>query len=331
MEIALHLRTPDQKQALSNTSAGSVTLSPAGSSLTALFFNEDSLGKENWERKIQSFDRIYVGDEFCSNRLPMLTEMEQFSDFAEEKNLSITLLTPVLTDDGIEKCSPLFEYLKERHPMAEVVVNDLGVLFYVRKNYPLFRLAAGRLFNKGFKDPRLSDTNEAYSIPSAGSVTFSGEAKELLSDCTFDHAEFQEKIAALSVIRLERDLMPYSGGIAFGSNFGQTEPAESRDFGLKTSVYFPFGYVTTGRICWTASFRQPPEKRFVPPGQCSRPCDTLTMKLENKRFSFPMIQNGNTIFYLYSQDMLNSLMKKAEHENLRLVWQGLVFGNREIA
>lgn len=258
--------------------------------------------EEDWpgiSGSLMMFQRIYIGDEFCSNRLPSLTEMKHFSQFAQERNLGITLLTPVLTDDGIEKCSPLFDYLKKRHSEAEVVVNDLGVLFYLKREYPQFYLSAGRLFNKGVKDPRLPDSREA---------------KELLSDSTFDQPCFQEKMAELSVTRLERDIMPYSNGI------GKTP-----DFGLKTSVYFPFGYVTTGRICWTASFRQPSEQRFVPPGVCSMPCNTMTLKLEDRRFYLPVIQNGNTLFYVYTRAMLSSLMEEAEHKDLRLVWQGAAF------
>jgi hypothetical protein len=295
MELAVHLRNFDHEGDL-----------PRVSNHLMRFYDQDFLGKENWEKKCQSFNRIYVGDEFCSNRMPSLAEMKRFSCFAEEKNLNITLLTPVLTDDGIEKCSPLFEYLKRKYPDMEIVVNDLGVLFYLKRNYPLFRLSAGRVFNKGFKDPRLSE-NEASSF-------ISEEADELLNYSTFDHPDFQKKMAELSVIRLERDLLPY------GDDIGELSGS-----GLNTSVYFPFGYVTTGRVCWMASFRQKPGKRFVIPVKCSRPCNEMTLKLKHKNFSFPLIQNGNTIFYLYSPSMLRCLMKRADEENLRLVYQGVIF------
>ncbi|MDM8523197.1 hypothetical protein QUF80_07490 [Desulfococcaceae bacterium HSG8] len=296
MEIALHLRNPDNKGDL-----------PKVSNHLMDFYDQAFVGKEDLEKKSHSFNRVYVGDEFCSNRIPSLAEMKHFFSFAEEKNLNITLLTPVLTDEGIAKCSPLFEYLEKKHPETEVVVNDLGVLFYLKRNYPLFRLSAGRLFNKGFKDPRLSSNEKSSSI--------SQEADELLNYSTFDHPDFQEKMAELSVTRLERDLLPY------GNDVGEITGSD-----FKTSVYFPFGYVTSGRVCWTASFKQKIGERFVIPVKCPRPCNGMTLELKHKNFSFPLIQNGNTIFYLYTSSMLSYLLKRADHENLRLVYQGFIFG-----
>lgn len=293
MEIALQLRTPDQKEKLDKFPEHLVT-----------FYDGIPLTEEEWDKQYQSFNRIYVGDEFCSNRLPLLTELKVFCQFAEEKQLNITLLTPVLTDEGLEKISPLFEYLKERLPETEVVVNDLGVLFFLKQKYPLFRLAVGRLLNKGFKDPRLLEAN----------MLSSKEADELLNDSTFDHMLFQEKMMELEVTRLERDLLPYGDCLTSGAS------------GLRTSIYFPFGYLTTGRVCWPASFNQTARESFMPVNRCSRSCNALTLELRNKSFSFQLIQSGNTIFYLYTSSMLSSLIKKAKEQNLRLVYQGFVLG-----
>lgn len=281
MKIALHLRNPDHKE---QTEKFPEHLS--------IFYDKVLFSTENW-----SSDRIYVGDEFCPSRLPLMKELKLFCQSAKEKDLNLTLLTPVLTDHGLDKFSPLFEYLHENHTEAEVVVNDLGVLLFLKKKYPRLRLGAGRLFNKGFKDPRLPDTKTPSKV--------SG----LLNDSTFDHAEFQEMMTELSVARLERDLLPYGNIPDALSGFG-------------TSVYFPFGYVTTGRVCWPASFKQGAKQKFMPAKKCSCPCNAMTLELRNDSFSFKIIQSGNTIFYLYPSSKLDSLIKKAEHENLRLVYQG---------
>lgn len=49
---------------------------------------------------------------------------------------------------------PLFDYLNTCHSSAEVVFNDWGVMGLLKANYPVLKLSAGRLLNKGFKDPR---------------------------------------------------------------------------------------------------------------------------------------------------------------------------------
>jgi hypothetical protein len=105
------------------------------------------------DEALSSLDRIYVGDEFCPTRLPDPQELNRFCGFAEQKNLSLTLLTPVLTDQGIEHCTPLFDGLNQWNPKAEVVVNDLGVLFFLKKNIRIFNSPWADFSTRGLKIP----------------------------------------------------------------------------------------------------------------------------------------------------------------------------------
>ena len=293
MELACHIRDVGQLKKLDEIPGHLINL-----------YGQNALGEEDRIEEIPgSFDRVYIGDEFCINRLPSLPELEVLYQFVEKKGLGVTFLTPYLTDEGLERCSPLFDYLKKRDPRAEVVVSDWGSLFFFREKYPLFQLAVGRLLDKGFKDPRLLDADKAS--------LFSRETSDLLNKGTFDAIEFQEKMLKLGVSRVERDLFPYGGHDSKSSST------------LKTSFYFPFGYITTGRVCWLASFRQPDNKKFAISKGCDRICNTLTLKLSTEKSSFQLIQGGNTVFYLYTQAMLGSLMERAKRENLRLVYQGV--------
>ncbi|UCF56808.1 MAG: hypothetical protein JSW15_12185 [Deltaproteobacteria bacterium] len=296
MELAFHLRDPGQVEKLNEFPRHLLD-----------FYDGVSLREKDWIEGIpQSLDRIYIGDEFCFNRLPSLGELDRLYQFAEKKGLGVTFLTPPLTDEGLERSTPLLDYLKERDPRTEVVVNDWGVLSFLNERYPLFQLAIGRLLNKGFKDPRLLDANEAS--------LFSEETEELLNNSTFDSVDFQEKMLELKVTRLERDLLPY------GEHKIESHPQ------LETSIYFPFGYITTGRVCWIASFKQSAKEKFAPLMRCARFCNALTLKLNSDKFSFQLFQGGNTVFYLYTPSMLDSLIKGAKRKNFRLVYQGLAIG-----
>ncbi len=298
MELAFHIRTPDSQDWADK------------------FQKEmDRLydGENDWAEDFPLADRIYVGDEFCPNRLPSLSELEGFCALARENALKITLLTPVLTDKELENHSFLFDYLEKWEKGAEIVVNDWGVLLFLkRRNSHKAKLctpggvclSGGRLFNKGFKDPRLGDAE--------GLALFSSETLGLLNESTFDHPEFQRAMRDLGVSRLERDLLPYGNPVC-----------RSGESGIHPSFYFPFGYVTTGRVCWTASFRQAEGEKFFPAGPCARVCDDLRFELENENLSFRVFQNGNTIFYLYPFSLLSSFIKAAKRENIRLVYQGL--------
>lgn len=250
--------------------------------------------------------RIYLGDEFCIARMPSLRELQLLGDAVSGKGLALTLLTPVMTDRDIEEVAPLFAYLAECHPDTEVVFNDWGVMMYLTSHHPSLNYSAGRVLNKGFKDPRLK-------VPSPGSGVGETETDELLNWTTFDGSWIQDQLQSMGIDRLERDLLPYREDTTIDS----ASP--------ETSIYFPFGYVTSGRICWTASFEQSAEKRYTPPVGCSRPCSDVLLELKNSDFAFRIFQSGNTIFYLYPPERLDRLMQTALHTGLRLVYQGLGF------
>lgn len=245
-------------------------------------------------------ERIYVGDEFCPIRLPQPKFLRHCCQFAQENNMGLTLLIPVLTDTWLDRCGKLFEILTLGFPEAEVVVNDLGTLLFLKEEYPSLRLSMGRLFNKGFKDPRLS----------LQGLTLTQEKKALLSESTFDNPEFQTLLDRFDLSRVERDLMPYSQYLA--ENGG----------GHETSYYFPFGYITTGRVCWTATFMENSARDYRPRSQCSQPCKDLRFQLKSDSQSLALFQSGNTVFYLYPDHLMSALLNKAAQDDCRLIYQG---------
>jgi len=294
MELAVHLRDPAQVQALSDLPGH----------LSILYGEEAFKGLDWCSRVDQSFWRLYIGDEFCIHRLPNPAEFDTLCQLAKGENRGLTFLTPPLTDDGIDRCDPLFDILKDMDLGTEVVVNDWGVLLFLKEKYPSFQLSVGRLLNKGFKDPRLTSLDEA--------LTLSAETAELFNTCTFDSVEFPAQMRQLNIKRLERDLLP----------FGESEIKRHGE--LQTSVYFPFGYITTGRVCWMSSFHAVPGRKFSISNGCRRTCQKISLKLNHAKTDLHLYQTGNTIFYLYAPSKLAALVKQAETQKLRLVYQGLM-------
>ena len=294
MELAVHLRDPAQVQALNDLPG----------------ICQSCMGKRRFKgldgsmRVDQSSLRLYIGDEFCIHRLPSIDELDALCQLAKGENRGLTFLTPPLTDDGMDRCCPLFDFLKERDLRTEVVVNDWGVLLFLKEKYPLFQLSVGRLLNKGFKDPRLMNPDEASE--------FSAETAALFNTCTFDSVEFPAKMRELNVTRLERDLLPFG------------EPEIKRRGGLETSVYFPFGYITTGRVCWMKSFNTATGRRFSISNGCRQACNQISLKLNHAKTDLQLFQTGNTIFYLYAPSKLAALAKRAKTQKFRLVYQGLI-------
>jgi hypothetical protein len=247
--------------------------------------------------------RIYVGDEFCVARMPTLPTLKRLAESASAMGLALTLLTPVMTDVDIPRMVPLFDYLNTHHPGAEVVFNDWGVMGLLKSDFPAFKLSAGRLLNKGFKDPRLQPEASRIADRQAG-------ADALLTGSTLDGQWIQEHLTALDIHHCEQDLLPYRSDTAV------------KDSLLETAIYFPFGYITTGRTCWVASFDQPAGEQFIPPARCSRPCCQGMLELKSEKFSFRIFQSGNTIFYLYPRQALDRLIAATAKEGARLIYQG---------
>jgi len=293
MELAVHIRHPGQLDELDRMP----------DHILALYADLEPEAQD-WLRSIpREVQRVYVGDEFCVHRLPDPPDLEAVTRKAAGKGWDVTLLTPPVTDDGLEKCSRLFRFLEREAPGTEVVVNDWGLLCLLKDKHPSLPVAAGRLLNKGFKDPRLADPD--------GTAEISEDAQDLLNGCTFDTPEFQEKLREMDVRRFERDLLPYG------------EPRIESPGGIGTSVYFPFGYVSTGRVCWVASFKSPAERKFTPLRSCQGPCDGLLLEMGGADSSFRMFEGGNTVFYLYPLSVFGSFVKDPTHEEVRLVYQGL--------
>ena len=294
MELAVHLRDPAQVQALNDLPGHLSTL-----------YGEKAFKELGWPVRVdQRSLRLYIGDEFCIHRLPSIDELDTICQLVKRENRDLTFLTPPLTDDGMDRCRPLFDFLNERGLRTEVVVNDWGVLFFLKEKYPLFQLSVGRLLNKGFKDPRLMNPDEASE--------FSAETAEHFNACTFDSIEFPAKMQELDVTRLERDLLPFG------------DPEIKRRGGLQASVYFPFGYITTGRACWMKSFDASRGRKFSISNGCPHACNQISLKLNHAKTDLQLFQAGNTIFYLYAPSKLAALAKRAKTQKLRLVYQGLI-------
>jgi len=264
-------------------------------------------------------ERIYIGDEFCPHRLPNPDAVKDFAGFARTSGLGLTLLTPSLTDPELDKQRPMFDSLARFAGGAEVVVNDLGVLLDVRACYPSLTLVVGRLLNRGFKDPRIPDPEPA-----------SRQEQDLLTDCTFRQPGPRDLLKSLGVQRLERDLLPLEGREHRGDGQGIRDPERGRAGaalfalpGLLTSIYFPFGYFTTGRVCWLSSFERAGPEKHRPAAECSRPCQRTSFATPVGPGSrFEIVQNGNTFFYRYAPEHLRSLLRTAGPEGVRLVYQG---------
>ncbi|HEX4883985.1 MAG TPA: hypothetical protein VFX05_07590, partial [Casimicrobiaceae bacterium] len=164
---------------------------------------------------------IYFGTEFCEDRLPDVDEAEAYCSRAREEGLAATLLTPLVSPDGLARIGTLLQALAQRGWAPAVVFNDWGVLDLVRKRHPGWRLRAGRLVNRSLRDPR------AYRDAPHGPATHDASR----------YARVRGLLRALGVDAVESDADLEGGFLGDGPDAG--------DAGLDRALHLPFTYAAS--------------------------------------------------------------------------------------
>jgi len=213
---------------------------------------------------------LYFGSEFCETLLPDPKQAEGFCDCAGEAGIEPVLLTPVVTSQGLEAVHQLLKRLTGGGRRPAVAFNDWGVLDLLRNSYPGLPRRAGRLINRGLRDPRLI---EKLAAPDA-----------VLAD---RGQRLRTMLLHMGVCAVETD--PDLEGSFLG------EPAE----GLQRVLYLPYVFTATGRNCLVKAEAAEPDRSFTKglASPCAGRCLDQWHAIERKDTAVPLWRAGNTIFY----------------------------------
>ncbi len=221
-----------------------------------------------WDKK---YSRVYFGIEFCERLIPDAKEMEEVFNFVSKNKLEVSLVTCFVTDTGLEKTNELLKMLHQFRPASEVIINDWGLLRVV-KSYGL-NPVLGRLLVKQKRDPRILNLK--------GKIH-----KTVLSQLqdTKLNSYFLEFIKDEGIGRAEIDNLLQ--GI---------KPEKFRFSSLVFSLYVPFGYITTTRICPFIPANKNEKKIGIFP--CGKECQVQPFILRHLSIPIPVILKGNTVFF----------------------------------
>ena len=220
------------------------------------------------------FTRLYFGMEFCERLLPSPSQLKKALDFTQKNHLAFTLVTPYVTESGLNKVEKLITLLSELEPESEIVFNDWGVFHLLReKNYPV-KPVMGRLLNKMKRGPRIANLKEL--IPPTSLNYFMTPGVSI--------PEIQQFLLANAIARVEFD------NLLQGLNLSGI----SSD--LHLSLYLPFAYITTTRFCFMSSSTSS-EKMKIGVAPCRKECQNYAFSLVNPVMTTPLIRKGNTIFF----------------------------------
>ena len=237
--------------------------------------------------KNQTIEYLYFGNEFCEYRIPSVEQLSKMNILCHKEKLKLVLVTPPVSDYGIERVKRLINYISQKNIELDIVVNDVGVLEIIHQRNKKLSLIAGRIFDKTSHDSRA--TMKAFN-------QYYGENGMKFAKTPGVISRYAREIyERYGVIRYEFD-MPMIG----------LELPSNGYF----SLYWPYNYLTTGRICLLRSMDLKGTNKFlVEEKKCSQPC--VKYKVEkrkpingygdlcgNRKRELLLTQKGNTVFYL---------------------------------
>ena len=240
----------------------------------------------------QDFNRLYFGMEFCERLLPSLSQLKKALDFVQKNNAGFTLLTPYVTNSGLQKVEKLITTLLTSKPDSEIVFNDWGVFHLIKEYHSPLKPVLGRLLNKMKRGPRIVNIKE--KIPAA--------SNEYFMTPNLSIPEISDFLITHNIQRVEFD------------NLLQGLNLNGINNNLHLSLYLPFAYVTTTRFCLMASINHPEELKIgVLP--CKKECQQYAFSLFNPVMTTPLIRKGNTIFFSNEQ-IPNELIREKKIDRI---------------
>ncbi len=215
-----------------------------------------------------SYSRLYYGTEFCQLMLPSARELGRAAALAQDRGLAFTLMTPYVTNSGLEQVDSLLDRLEDG---AEVVVNDWGVMRRVRERGGLIPVL-GRLLTRQRRGPKIIRVID--HLPEDAAAHFRG--------CGITNSILTDHLASLGVERIELDNL-LQGISPVG--------------GFKASLYYPYGYIATTRLCRVyrcdaADFASRYSQRRIPT-RCDRPCERFVFTMDKESSPVPVYLKGN--------------------------------------
>jgi len=228
---------------------------------------------ENLKYFSPHFSRLYFGNEFCEQLIPSVTELDQVLDFVSENSLDFAFVTPYLTDNGLRRLELLLQVIAQKRPGSEVVFNDYGVLRILRSRYSELEPVMGRLLNRMKRGPRLMLVIDKLPQTTVEYFQSSNLTVPALSKFLNDNG----------VRRVELDNVLQDFDFSLDN--------------LSASLYLPFAYVTTTRLCLVNSCDIPEREELIGVFPCQRECQKYTFYLRSEIMPVILIRKGNTIFF----------------------------------
>lgn len=234
--------------------------------------------------------RLYYGQEFCEYLIPSCGDLEKALSFARDSRMQFTYVTGFVTDAGLAATRRNLAWLAERAPGSEVVVNDWGVLAVLAEEFPTLPPVLGRLLIKQQRMARFTTKAPPVNMRGVNAPEASVLSRQVaaLRQLNLSIPDYRQRLHGLGVVRFDLDIVPQ----------GVEVPPDAWGFGM--SCYYPWGYVTGSRNCYTAGVLDPERNYVVTESPCRAPCRNLNRASRVLHFPQPPVQRGNAVFIYHA-------------------------------
>ncbi len=231
--------------------------------------------------KYAKFVHVYLGSEFCEKKLFTLKDLKTV--IARKSKQKITLVFPYLTQNYLDKVKKMFDFINlNSDTFCEIVFNDWGLFYYIRKNYPDIKLVLGRLLTKQKTDPVVYDIVylKQNILKSKNNIIIPKqiprETKEYFAQTLINSEIFQQFMIKNNIIRVELDNVNWDTKIKLPKQ-------------IKASIYYPYVKVTTTRFC---NFLN-----MTDGNKCKKQCKKHNIKLKKYIVDYNYVIKGNSLNY----------------------------------
>lgn len=214
---------------------------------------------------------IYFGSEFCAELLPDAAQAALFCAHARDAGVEAVLLTPVATPGGLARIAQLLARITAAEDAPAVVFNDWGVATLLRDSFPHLKRRAGRLMNRGLRDPRLMEKTM--------------DSRNISGDRGRRMRAFLVK-SGVSAVETDADLE--GGFLGDGTD------------GMQRVLYLPYAFAASSRNCLIKADSALTIDECFTKGlgnSCSGPCRGAWHRIDRSDTALPLWRAGNTIFF----------------------------------
>lgn len=251
-----------------------------------------------------SFSHLYFGQEFCQHLAPSLEDLKTACYTSRQLGWDFTYVTGALTNSNMTEVRKRLVFLNRESESSdrpiEVVVNDWGLLYCLKGDFPNLMPVLGRLLTRQTRYEQSSPGNENLTEIVRNQL-------HAAADTFLSYRPYRQQLEDLGVKHIDVD--PVVQGTRIESTWG-----------FSYGFYYPWSFLTGAGTCLTAALQDLNRQHFVTELPCSGPCREVNVAWD--KADRIALQRGNS-FFLLNRDIVEPYMNGQFAFN-RLIYQPVI-------